>query len=193
MDRGLWAFLSIVSSRWRTVLQLGQPSTVINPHRHGFRLFWESKSRHAQVGRKPIAPATITLIWQMSLAKPLWGAARIHAELPILKPKSHFFQPHLNAFVRSWLAAFRRMALRSGKVSCFGAGAFSSILHEVTGLSHKRIGLGSAILVARFASVRLFGHRVGGAGGEHLGVEPGPLFLMAGGDSGDGLPLAPSR
>jgi hypothetical protein len=42
-------------------------------------------------------------------------------------------------------------------------------------------------LAAGFASVWSFGHQIGGDGGEHLGVEPAPSFLLAGGDAGDGL------
>ena len=81
MDRHFWVFLSLVWSRWRTVLQLVQPDTVIRWHRHGFRLFRKWKSRRGKMGRKTIAPATITLIRQMRLANPLWGTPRIHGEL----------------------------------------------------------------------------------------------------------------
>lgn len=81
LDRGFWIFLSLVWSRWRTVLQLVRPDTVIRWHRQGFRLFWKWKSRHGKVGRKTISPTTIALIRQMSLANPLWGAPRIHGEL----------------------------------------------------------------------------------------------------------------
>jgi hypothetical protein len=44
----------------------------------------------------------------------------------------------------------------------------------MTWTRHERIGLGTAFLAAGFASVRSFGNRSGGDGGEHLGVEIAP-------------------
>jgi hypothetical protein len=60
---------------------LVQPSTVLQWHRAGFRLFWRWKSCPHKSGRKTIAPDTIHLIDQMSRTNPLWGAPRIHGEL----------------------------------------------------------------------------------------------------------------
>ena len=57
-----------------------------------------------------------------------------------------------------------------------GARAFGGVLHEVTGPSHKRISLGTALLAARFAAVRSFGHQIGGDGGEHLAIEKAAAF-----------------
>src|SRR5271169_3855331 len=81
VDRVFWVWLSLVWSRWRTGLRLVQPDTVIYWHRQGFRLLWKWKSGPGKVGRKTIAPTTISLIRQMSQANPLWGAPRIHGEL----------------------------------------------------------------------------------------------------------------
>ena len=80
-DRALWAWLSQSWADWKIRLFLVQPSTVIQWHRAGFRLFWRWKSRPRKPGRKTICPSTIALIQQMSLANPLWGAPRIHGEL----------------------------------------------------------------------------------------------------------------
>ena len=82
MDRLLWVWLLLAWNRWRQVLRLAQPETVIYWHRQGFRLFWRWKSRPRQPGRKPVPAETITLIRNMSRANPLWGAPRIHGEPP---------------------------------------------------------------------------------------------------------------
>jgi len=81
LDQALWAWLSHAWDEWKTRLCLVQPSTVIQWHRAGFRLFWRWKSRSRKTGRKSIAPELITLIRDMNRANPLWGAPRIHGEL----------------------------------------------------------------------------------------------------------------
>jgi hypothetical protein len=57
-----------------------QPETIIRWHRAGFRSFWRWKSRQ-RVGRPNVSLEVRRLIREMSLANPLWGAPRIHAEL----------------------------------------------------------------------------------------------------------------
>src|ERR1035437_9166956 len=81
LDRVVWGCLSQAWSGWKSRLCLVQPSTVIQWHRAGFRLFWRWKSRPRKTGRKPLSPDTIDLIRNMSRANPLWGAPRIHGEL----------------------------------------------------------------------------------------------------------------
>jgi putative transposase len=70
-DRALWARLAHTWSRWRSVLRLVQPDTVIGWHRQRFRLFWKWQSRPRKAGRKATAPDTNTLIRDMSRANPL--------------------------------------------------------------------------------------------------------------------------
>jgi len=81
LDRVLWAWLSQAWGGWKSRLCLVQPSTVLQWHRAGFRLFWRWKSCARNSGRKTIVPDTIRLIGQMSRVNPLWGAPRIHGEL----------------------------------------------------------------------------------------------------------------
>ena len=81
LDRVLWAWLSQAWGGWKSRRRLVQPSTVLQWHRAGFRLFWRWKSRARNSGRKTIAPDTSHRIGQMSRANPLWGAPRIHGEL----------------------------------------------------------------------------------------------------------------
>jgi hypothetical protein len=80
LDRVVWAWLSQAWGGWKRRLCLDQPSTVLQWHRAGFRLFWRWKSCPRKSGRKTIAPDTIHLIRQMSRDNPLWGAPRIHGE-----------------------------------------------------------------------------------------------------------------
>jgi hypothetical protein len=57
-----------------------KPETIIRWHRARFRAWWRWKS--SQRGGRPRTPDEIRqLIRQMSVANPLWGALRIHAEL----------------------------------------------------------------------------------------------------------------
>jgi putative transposase len=58
---------------------LVKPTTVIQWHRKGFRLFWRWRSRRP--GRPKIGADIRALIRRMSKANPLWGASRIHGEL----------------------------------------------------------------------------------------------------------------
>jgi putative transposase len=79
-DRWLWTWLSRTWPVWRTALVIVKPESIIDWHRHGFRLFWRWKSRR-RIGR-PTVPADVReLIRTMSEGNPLWGAPRIHGEL----------------------------------------------------------------------------------------------------------------
>ncbi len=80
-DRLFWTWLMHLGSGWRSALAVVKPETVIAWHRKGCRLYWTWKSRHGQPGRPALAKGTRALIRRMSLAKPLWGAPRIHGEL----------------------------------------------------------------------------------------------------------------
>jgi hypothetical protein len=62
------------------VLAFVQPETVIRWHRAGFRCNWRWKSR-ARGGRPAIEAELRTLIRQISIENPMWGAPRIHGEL----------------------------------------------------------------------------------------------------------------
>jgi hypothetical protein len=59
LDRVLWAWLSQAWGGWKSRLRLVQPSTVLQWHRAGFRLFWRWKNGSHKSGRKTIAPDTI--------------------------------------------------------------------------------------------------------------------------------------
>jgi transposase InsO family protein len=77
-----WFFIQLY--RWFPstvqVLAIIQPETLVRWHRAGFRCYWRWKSRPLG-GRPQIDTELRTLIRQMSMENPLWGAPRIHGEL----------------------------------------------------------------------------------------------------------------
>src|ERR1700681_681189 len=79
-DRLLWVWLSSLWTGWRSALIIVKPETVIAWHRQGFRLYWRWKSRHGE-GRPSVSREVRDPTRRMSLAKPRWGAPRIHGEL----------------------------------------------------------------------------------------------------------------
>jgi len=83
-DRIFWVWLSQFWTRWRSVLLIVQPDTVVRWHQQGFRLYWRWKSRTGKVGRPRIDAEIRKLIRQMSRENPLWGTPRIRSELRLL-------------------------------------------------------------------------------------------------------------
>ena len=81
-DRLLWVCLYRVWPRVLDALVLVKPATVVKWHRQGFRIYWRWRSRLP--GRPKTSAEIRALIRQMSRANPLWGAPRIHGELPKL-------------------------------------------------------------------------------------------------------------
>src|SRR5271167_3543897 len=78
IDRLLWVWLYRLWPRCLEAMVLVKPTTVIQWHRQGFRLFWRWRSRS---GRPSVDREIRNLIRQMNGANPLWGAPRIHGEL----------------------------------------------------------------------------------------------------------------
>jgi hypothetical protein len=66
-----------------TVVTIVQPETLVRWHRAGFRRYWSWKS-NPRGGRPRIEMELRALIRQMSTENQLWGAPRIHGELPKL-------------------------------------------------------------------------------------------------------------
>ncbi len=80
LDRGLF----VASYRaWPGILRavtILRPETIVRWHRQGFRAYWRWRS-HALPGRPRVPKNVRDLIREISLAKPLWGAPRIHGEI----------------------------------------------------------------------------------------------------------------
>ena len=72
IDRLLWVWLYRIWPRCLDAMLLVKPSTVVQWHRQGFRLFWRWRSR---TGRPSVDREIRDLIRQMSSANPLWAAA----------------------------------------------------------------------------------------------------------------------
>jgi hypothetical protein len=78
IDCLLWVLLYRLWPRCLEAMVLVKPTTVIQWHRQGFRLFWRWRSRS---GRPTVDREIRDLIRQMSSANSLWGAPRIHGEM----------------------------------------------------------------------------------------------------------------
>src|SRR5580704_10071568 len=78
-DRLLWVWLYRIWPQVLDAMVLVKPTTVVQWHRQGFRLYWRRRSRH--LGRPRMSREIRDLIRTMSRANPLWGAPRIHGEL----------------------------------------------------------------------------------------------------------------
>ena len=84
-DKLFWVILRRLWPRWKRVLILVQPETVIRWHRAGFKLYWTRLSRHrASAGRKCVSRELRDLIFRMVTDNSTWGAPRIHGELKML-------------------------------------------------------------------------------------------------------------
>ncbi len=81
-DRIFWVHLQRLWSGWRSSLVIVKPTTVLEWHRQGWRLFWRLKS--GKPGRPPISRSLILLIRRLSEHNSLWGAPRIQLELRLL-------------------------------------------------------------------------------------------------------------
>src|SRR5450631_2116800 len=79
--RLFWVALSRLWPRWRNVLVVVKPETVVGWHRWAFRRFWTWRSRHRQTDRPPISRDARDLVKRMATANQGWGAPRIHGEL----------------------------------------------------------------------------------------------------------------
>ena len=64
-------------------LVIVKPETVLRWHRQGFCAYWRWKSWR-RCGRPRIDSEIRAVIRRMSRENPLWGAPRIHGELPML-------------------------------------------------------------------------------------------------------------
>src|SRR5258707_14731032 len=77
-----WFFIRLY--RWfpstLKVLRIVRPETLLRWHRAGFSRYWRWKSRR-RGGRPQIETELRSLIRQMNMENPLWGAPRIHGEL----------------------------------------------------------------------------------------------------------------
>jgi hypothetical protein len=82
VDRGFWVFLSQVWPRWKAILVIVQPETVVRWHRKGFKLYWRSTSKPGP-GRPPI-PAEVQALIRRFANENGWRARKIRAELATL-------------------------------------------------------------------------------------------------------------
>ena len=80
-DRLFWTALRRLRPRWRDVLVIVKPETVVAWHRAGFGLYRHWQSRPRGVQPKISEDVRRRLIRCLAEENPSWGAPRIHAEL----------------------------------------------------------------------------------------------------------------
>ena len=80
IDRLIFVSLCRLFPRVSDALAIVKPDTMLRRHCVGFRSYWRWKSRPTS-GRPSVSTEIRRLIREMSIAIPLWGAPRIHAEL----------------------------------------------------------------------------------------------------------------
>jgi transposase InsO family protein len=79
LDRAFWVALSHLWPRWKSVLVVVQPETVVRWHQRRFRAYWRSISTPGP-GRPPISDETRALIVRMATEN-RWRARKIQAEM----------------------------------------------------------------------------------------------------------------
>ena len=79
LDRAFWVALFRLWPRWKEVLVIVKPDTVVRWHHKGFRLYWRWISKRGP-GRPRISKQVQALIRRFALEN-AWGARKIHAEL----------------------------------------------------------------------------------------------------------------
>jgi hypothetical protein len=80
-DRLFWVSLSAIWQRWRELLIVVKPETVVRWHRKGCALYWTFLSKHGIAGQPGIGKDIRELICKMANANPTWESPRIHGEL----------------------------------------------------------------------------------------------------------------
>ena len=79
LDRTFWVALLRFWPRWKEVLVIVKPDTVVRWHRNGFRLYWRWISKRGP-GRPRVSKEVQALIRRFALENG-WGARKVHAEL----------------------------------------------------------------------------------------------------------------
>jgi hypothetical protein len=79
LDRAFWVAIHQLWPRWREVLIIVKPETLIRWHRKGFRLYWRTLSRRGP-GRPTVPQEVRELIRRLAFEND-WGARKIQGEL----------------------------------------------------------------------------------------------------------------
>ena len=83
-DRIFWVALRRLWPRWKDVLVVVRPDTVVRWHRRASGRYWSWKSRRRSAGRPSTAAKIGALVRRMATENFTWGAPRIHGELLML-------------------------------------------------------------------------------------------------------------
>jgi transposase InsO family protein len=95
-DRIAMVFLSRFTHRWRGILHIVSPDTLLRWHRDLFKIIWRRKSKRKSHPRR-LSQDTIDLIGRIAMDNKLWGAERIRGEL--LKLNIHVTKRTIQKYV----------------------------------------------------------------------------------------------
>ncbi len=84
--RQLWVLISLFDSRWKSLLELFVPATVIGWHKKAFKIYWTRKSK--RTGRSAISREVIALIRQIHKENSLLSPEKIHEQLALMGLKN---------------------------------------------------------------------------------------------------------
>jgi putative transposase len=142
-ERSIISMFCTRLSRWKELLYVVQPDTLIRWHRKGFGKFWARKA--GTRGRAPIRPHTISLIQKMSRENYLLGAPRIRSELLKLGIRvaestiDKYRIKHRRPPSQSWKAFLRNHTKDIVSVDFFTVPTLTfKLLHAFVILSHDR-------------------------------------------------------
>lgn len=79
LDRAFWVALFRFWPRWKEVLVIVKPDTVVRWHRQGFRLYWRAISKRGP--ERPRIPNEVRALVRRFALENCWGARKVHAEL----------------------------------------------------------------------------------------------------------------
>lgn len=80
--RQLWVLISLFYSKWKSLLAVLNPATVVGWHRDGWKIYWRRKSNKG--GRPPLSKEVVETILEIHDDNPLLSPEKIH-ELLVIK------------------------------------------------------------------------------------------------------------
>lgn len=80
--RQLWVILSLFYSKWKSLLAVLKPATVVGWHRNGWKIYWTRKSKKG--GRPPLSKEVVEIIQKIHEKNQFLSPEKIH-ELLVLK------------------------------------------------------------------------------------------------------------
>jgi len=112
VDRAFWVALSRIWPRWKEVLCIVQPETVVRWHRRGFRLYWRPISQPGP-GRPRISPEETSTRFLIHDNDAIFSDRVTEAidQLGIEPKRTAYRSPWQNGIAERWVGTVRRELL----------------------------------------------------------------------------------